>query len=511
MAVKVAIWNIQNYGGGYGRGGTSPAYWGNNSHLRNCFIRDFVVREEIDVLLIMEAQSTSKSSLDDLRAKLNAGAVGTKDWCSSLCGSAITKWDNPPQSNRVISFRSDARYEGYAVLWRSAQAGRFKLLRGLHDIAQKTEWDPANPAPPGVNGSPLNMVTWARPADNVPIEPENPAKKRRLEPGAQNGGRQQFRALGGYTRPNLYPFRDNQLQDAWSEMDLPATGRAGTFGYRTTRRPVYVVLEMAGGATPAQRLCPVVAYHAPSNAGRARDGTLISGLSRELYVTNGVVPGGVAPDPATLVPQEKVVYGGDYNLSLTKEEWPESDFMHYFVPFAREWTGGAACKEAPDHDGSAAERNTNVSLVSGPDHDIPIPPGPVEAYLTKPLDLIFTRPPDRVTGARVNVILQLWEEGPAGPYANTVRALGAHVDQVVQGLSPKERLSPTHGPEHRVLNHKKQWVWRPMYNGNWGARFESWTAFRADLQAGWMSCPRRAAELYQMFISDHLPLIATIN
>ena len=353
MPGKVCIWNVQNYA--MGDGVAANRFWGLNSHIRNLFITDFVKQNQIDVLLLIEVGERAEPHLDDLLTALNARALPA-NWGWSYCGSAISAVQNPPLNKNQITFRTDGRYEGYAILWRREawRAGsRFRLLHGLHDIAVETKPAPAI--------SPLNMVTRGRPADNVQEEVfVRGPKRQRFEM------RWNFRAVGGFD-PNggvtKYPYDEhNNLMNHWPELELPATGRDGSFGYLHTRRPVYVVLQRRNPmAPPEQSLCPIVAYHAPSNSGRAGDGTLISGLSRELYVTNGVVGG--ALDPNSLFVNDSVVYGGDFNFPVRENDWP-SDFRYFSEDYDQSHSGGANCEEDPPHAARyQRERGTIVRLL----------------------------------------------------------------------------------------------------------------------------------------------------
>jgi hypothetical protein len=498
MPVKACIWNVQDYG--KGDGVKSSRYWGANSHIRNLFIKDFVVRNQIDVLLLIEVGERAEAHLEDLLLALNTHAPPA-NWCWSYCGSALLTSHNPPQNKLQITFQGDARYEGYAVLWRQEAWGagaRFRLLGALHDIAMETK--------PAATVSPLNMVTRGRPAGNVHEEIQTKGPKRQRLEMHWN-----FRALGGYLKTgpnNKYPFGANgNRMNHWPQLELPAVGRAGLFGYKYTRRPVYVVLERWGAGTPRQALCPIAAYHAPSNRGRAGDGTLISGLSRELYVTNGAEAAGSRLDPNSLVINEKVVYGGDYNLPVGEDRWP-GDFRHFWHNYAKSWEGGADCEEAPWHEvRDQRERGTIVRLLED-DYRTPIRSTEVPAYFGDPLDLVFTRPDPAVTGERVNALQQLLDG--AYDYRPTLMALHARLLAVVNGVSgPLQRMDPDYGPAQEKWDDEKgEMVWRPQFSG--GGTFVSFQDFMADLRFGQMRKPRRAAELYRLFISDHLPLVASI-
>ena len=55
------------------------------------------------------------------------------------------------------------------------------------------------------------------------------------------------------------------------------------------------------------------------------------------------------------------------------------------------------------------------------------------------------------------------------------------------------------------------WGWHPMICGSWGGTFLDWNAFMGQLAGGRFTAARQAAEFYHIFVSDHLPLVATIE
>ena len=98
-------------------------------------------------------------------------------------------------------------------------------------------------------------------------------------------------------------------------------------------------------------------------------------------------------------------------------------------------------------------------------------------------------------------------------YGPTLTALEERLQQVVNAISPlnrsREKYDRVLGPTRKVWDEeKKDWVWRSMFYK--GGAFVDFPAFREDLRREQMSSARRAAELYRLFISDHLPLIASI-
>lgn len=501
--VNVCLWNLQNYGGG-----NALLKWGVDSDLRNRFLRRFLASQQISVLLVMEAGTNSDPSLRNLVQWLNGELPANEaDWCASLCGSAITdRSPNPPQRQTDLAFMTDARVEGYAAVWRNNQ-GDFAVVPGLFPIASQPFASRRNAAPPAV--TPLNMVTRGRPSGEYDIYP--PAGG-----GGRRRGRPQtvFGALGGYLPPAPVPYDlGGHLMAGWPALPFPSTSTRNPSQLRMdgSRRPAYVVLDLNAAGGKSNTLVPVVAYHAPSNQGRAEFGAMMAGLSRELYVSNNVA-GGV-PVPDNVIHTNRTVFGGDFNYSVDQADWPE--FYAFFVDnFDAGQDGGAATTAAPAYDAGDEARRTTVQLLEG-DHTTPIVSNNLNDYFRHKIDLVFTRGVG-VTARRVNVPEILLNDA-AGVYAGVLRAFHAHLQQVVADLvAPNQRMNAAgHGPEEYrwVQDARKRWSqqWRPMICGSWGGTFEDWNAFMTQLQNGRFTQARQVAEFYHIFVSDHLPLASAIN
>ncbi|HEX8745106.1 MAG TPA: endonuclease/exonuclease/phosphatase family protein [Thermoleophilaceae bacterium] len=489
-SVKVCLWNVQDYG-------SNPilanwiSKWGADSDLRNRLIRDFVRSHDIDVVLLMEVKESAALALANLRQKLNAGLENKdRDWCSSFCGSALlSDQNNPPQTKAHLTFATDARHEGYGVLWRSNQTDRFRMLPALANIATLTGFQIGNPNPPTMNTSPLNMEMLGRPFGPGPDDP--------IRPGA----------LGGYTPNNQYPYKDGQLMAEWPALKLPSTSRraAETLALEKVRRPVYVVLDLnRPGKSQKERLCPVGAYHAPSDKGQAQWASWVSGLSRELYVTNEVTAAGT-PDPAKLTHTTTVVFGGDYNHDAPLATgWP-GYYDYYTAPFHKTWAGGAACWEVPPHGAKNDARRTTVRLLDWKRQ--PITGDDPNKYLALKIDLVFRRPM-KLKAERIDFLDEFIADDYGTTYGGTLLALHAHLNTLAASMNGRgQRVDKDRGPQEWDAEERK---WKSVITGGWGATFEDWGFFMRRLAAKRMDNGRRAAELYRMFLTDHLPLVVEI-
>ncbi|HEU5135466.1 MAG TPA: hypothetical protein VFU13_10025 [Steroidobacteraceae bacterium] len=478
--VKVCLWNIQNYGSG-----DVSMKWGPDSDLRNRFITDFIRAEEIDVLLIMEMSTTGEPSLSDLVSTLLSGKDGMPDWAASYCGSALARRAaDPPTDKSQLKYKTGARTEGYAVLWRTGSS-RYSVVPSLNRISETA---PIVSTTAAAAKQVLNINTTGRPADNDGLD---------------------WRPLGGYTTGYVYPYDGKTVMDSWPQLDFPGTGKYDSLmRWTEARRPIYVVLDLKiDKGTPKQRLCPVGAYHAPSKLKRAELGALQAGLCRELYVVNDLNVNGT-PKPNTILHTDRVVLGGDFNYEVkadVSDPWP--GYYGYFTsPYLKAFTGGANCGVAPRPSLIDAERQTVIRLLKGKEHDEVITGASIDAYLSHMIDLVFFRGTG-VSAERVNIPSLLLAAVTSAPYAATLQRFHTHLDTFVKGLkAPNQRVTNKNGPQKKVDND-----WLPIISGGWGAEFQNWKSLMAQLSKGQLTTARQAAEFYQIFVSDHLPLVVTLE
>jgi hypothetical protein len=484
--VDVCLWNIQNYGqdsGKYNGNGT-------NNALRNRFITAFVVEHQIDVLMIMEMQPGMNAALADLVTKLNAAYAGAanKDWAYSYCGCAIIDdtVDVVAGPGDLID-RTGARSECYAVVWRYHRAS-FTMIRGIAAIAQATTVG---------RTSPLNISQRGRPTGEIPIGP----------------GTYKFSAMGGFRRQQLYPYEWDghvyQLMAAWPKLNYPLTGNRQQLrpSWAGCRRPAYVVLQLNDGHNS---LCPIAVYHAPSNQVRASWGAFMNGLAREVYVVDDVdVHNRPAPAVAPVLADYGFV-GGDFNYSVDAGDWPE-DYSYFTDDLGREYNTGADQRTTPDPTAGDAARRTTVQIITGQNHDTPIVGANPDDYLSHKIDLGFNRKIPAITAQRINLITEVLAN-PNGCYNTALTQTAAYMDDLVNGLDDEdERLTVT-GPQRRLYKRQfNQPAWSPIISGSWGSTFISWAVARNNYAAHNITNARRAAEYIHIFVSDHLPLVATFN
>jgi hypothetical protein len=491
--VKACLWNIQNYGQNsqkYNGGGIVDK----SNALRNEFVSRFVHANAIDVLLIQEVSSTPSNALADLCGKLNAlNLLAHRDWCYSYCGSAIAnKKVDVPGKPTDIAYRTGARTEGYAVLWRSNQIDRFRMISSLYPIATGSG--------PGNNvQSPLNISLRGRPTGNM---------------------NNVFGPTGGYMYLNKYPFDWNAvsgeflIMDEWPKLGYPPTSKLDRRGvqWERARRPVYVVLKMSGGEN---LLCPICVYHAPSNQTAASWGAYIAGLARELYAINSVTDAN-APNPDELVPVRKGVFGGDFNLSVNLANWASGDYKYFISRYERTNAGGASRRAAPLQTAPDADRRTTVQIL-GDNHRTPINSANNDAYFKWKIDLAFSTAATGVSAERIDLLAVLRADAGA-VYAVPLQQTAAYMNYVeaqiphASKLKPQKMVDPTGAYVQVTKKVKKKKVTKdvPIISGAWGGTFINWAESKRQFAAGRVTDARRAAEYMHIFVSDHLPLIATI-
>ena len=478
--VKVCLWNIQNYG-------RSNLKYGDDEDLRNRFIAAFVKANAIDILLIQEVSSDPRAALGNLQLKLNAkyrGRGEKQDWSYSYCGCAI-KSDGVTEAKKKgdLKYRTGARTEGYAVVWRREQTARYTMIDAVYPIASFT-----GPASRNLT-SPLNINQYGRPSGGVRSAAD---------------GKTYFQAKGGFTLANKYPYEDGTLMNEWPKLNYPRTSRQDSRkpNWSKSRRPVYVVIKLEDGE---DNLCPISVYHAPSSTKRASWGAFVAGLARELYSVNSLKADGT-PDPADYVSVKKRIFGGDFNLSVRSADWP-GDFRYFTATRSKTYTGGARCEVAPLPTGSDADRRTTVQILQD-NHKMPITSATASDYLRFKIDLAFFQ---YATATRIDILDALIND-PADIYKSTIEKVYAAMNAVVQDIPnhADQRMDAVKGPQKQVTR-KKKTKWVPLICGAWGGTFVNWPTTMAQFQAGDITAPRQAAEYFHIFVSDHLPLVATID
>jgi hypothetical protein len=302
---------------------------------------------------------------------------------------------------------------------------------------------------------------------------------------------------------------------AWPRLEYPRTSLfdARRPYWSQSRRPAYVVVQLAGGG---RTLCPIAAYHAPSNAQLAAWGAFMSGLARELYVVDGV-DGTGQPTPAlTPVLANAGFFGGDFNYAVSQATWP-SDYRYFVDQRGQTGDTGAFQATTPPPTAATTARRTTVQIVTGIFHNQPINSTNTDDYLRYKIDLGFHRQVADIASIRVDLLPEIMAN-PTGVYDDALvrtEAWMAFVEtQIANPFYPyPQRLDPT-GPQYRKpkkVGRRTVYTWVPTVCGAWGGTFVDWAETRRQFAAHNITDARRAAEYFHIFVSDHLPLVATIN
>jgi len=467
--VKVAIWNIQNFGIGnpYTRGVASSAL--------STFIKAFVRSQEIDVLAIMEVTPKAAPSLNMLLETLNLGLLEEPLWAYDWIKSSVRleDADYPPTNPDQLDWRGgphSPRREGYALFWRY-NTGRFEVRPSNYAMSEGV-----HPHGHGLPGNIINLITHGLEFD-------------RNDEGIWD-------QVDGYNPriEQLYPLQDGRAHN-WSILNFPSVGRADPRQPRRTlsRRPAYCVLDLnIAGKVEAERLCPIICYHAPSNKSIANLATRLSGLSRELFVLTD-------QHNTPRLHNDLVVAGGDYNYNMAEDPYPIGPYEKYVNSYRGNNTGGADCTEMLLPRGTV---RTTVQLNS---------PGrsgrfngeaitshyPVD-YLFTSIDQLFYRINpifSRAEGIAFNLISYVFNS--IDP--EVLGSIGAFLPLLNKAIGDADSVDDHLGP----LKPGGKQIYRGMTD--WLEFYDS--VVRTDFSTS----VRSAAEFIHIFISDHLPLVLTLS
>lgn len=471
--ISVMVWNIQNFGFASHRfrGGYGPV---------SQFIARAARLQNADILFIMELKQNGVARLAQVRNALNNAYVTAApagnwyyDWIKGAFAAGLAPGPNANVTTAgQLDWTGAANREGYAMFW-NRNAAKFTMLAAPPIAgapnAQSNGVQPA-PVPVGVPGHALSLVIQGRPPAADPFSPW-------------------AYQSAGFNPPGNIP--------AWNNLNFP-TRWAVALIRNSSRRPCYCTIDvnMAGPPPATQSIVPIMVYHAPSNSANLNvppAGTQVSSFARQMYQ---------AQDPGAAwgwINNARVIAGGDFNVDMNPAvlAWNREESYEAFTnAFAAGVAGGAACHEDVPVQQSIPVNNTVVALdqwIGGP----PITSGMINAYRTAEFDNIFWRgftnapPPAR---GRVYDLLTAVRPGGSlvgGPVQNFLPLLNAGMGAITAVPGP-----PYVGPQ--PSNAAGNLFYPDILN---------FAAFHADVTAGQMTSPRRAAEFIKLFISDHLPVV----
>lgn len=476
--MSIAVWNVQNFGGA-----NQNDYRGANNQLLAFAIRDFVRDANIDVLAIMEVLPPALPCLQTLLNTLNAGLIGAAaDWRFDwIKGSVDFGAPYPPTAPADMSWRGgpgSPRVEGYALFWRTNR-GTFRVVPALRNCSEGG-W----PQPFGVAvRHDLELVT-----DGLDFDYQD---------------EQHWQVDSGYNPATslLSPFSTAMALVPWATLNFPwvSIGRFAQPRQFQSRRPAFAVLELNNGGAVANRLCPLIFYHAPSQRTRAELGTFLGGLSRQINVTQSLLVNG-NQDPAVRTRNQSSIIGGDFNWNRPNP--PDFVYSKYVDPYANNVLAGGSNLQFTTAPGDATTVQINQpqnGFFGGPPI-VGVNNG--DYYWTRIDQLMFRNLNSVAVSTGTYNVLGHLRAAPS-PFANSLTQFRAHFAAL--NLASPWLPNAVTGPLDVAGN--------PIY----GNRFNNWNAFWADLNIGPLAggphftTARSAAEFFHIFVSDHLPLVLTFN
>jgi hypothetical protein len=76
---------------------------------------------------------------------------------------------------------------------------------------------------------------------------------------------------------------------------------------------------------------------------------------------------------------------------------------------------------------------------------------------------------------------------------------------------PNKRFYRPRGPQKKVFQQGNRFDWAYLVTGSWGSTFLDWNNARDQYEEHEITEARVAAEYIHIFVSDHLPLVATFT
>ncbi len=488
--IRAMSWNIQNFGTG---SPTYTNYKGEDSYLLVEFINSIVKHYQIDILMIMEVSQFAEGSLDNLMFALNRG-LNPKDWCYDwIKGSVAQKLEvkaanaiNSPNDLNWGSSSVSSRSEGYAVFWRNSQTTRFKMLKASQTMSFGTNW----------------------------VQGYNPAYKPDHSISLNLKGRE-FRLIKPPPYVSVeYSFKNTHPDQNWKDSLYPDVSKfvnPYVPRWQSVRRPAYCLIEVQSVGGERQKICPIMAYHAPSSSQVARPGIYLSALAQELYVHKAIV----ADKPTgALTYHDKAIASGDYNLDAKVGDNWTSSYKSYYRPMnaTRPENTGAACNATytnVDFERTTVQVN---SYQFGTPTGTPIESNDIEDYYHSSIDNLFYRGLTGVT-AYVPMLPELvMDDGHlTGP---PLKLWKTQLERFAYNSTRDGwGVSDTQGPLKRMLVNRR-WGLHPLF-----PNMTNWKLFLRGIRIGRFEGnhdtgtggARSAAEFTHDFVSDHLPLIVEFD
>lgn len=478
--ITFVSWNVETFGD---NGDQWNAARGPNYQPICDFIANVLKMVDADILAMMELRSNGFNYLPTLVASLN-NKFGVANWQYDYIPGAVAAGNaRPINAFAQLGWPIQAHGEGYALLWRNNPA-KFTML----------------PTRVNMSGNPIGGTS------KIGL--------------ILNGKQAVFGANGWYAAPNFDPNAPPPAP--WPNLDfcIPNPVHSGDTQLTLARRPCYFVIQLANTNVynnPAYNLFPFVVFHAPYRDRSTPWSVQLSGYSREMFQPDNTTLG-----IQTLTTTNQALLSGDFNIDSNDNN--NVDVGAYYSIVNTFNNGGAQCNYVtpgttqPDNY-TAVHLYTNDdprNLITGTNstdyrwlaidkifwRDIngilsstAVPGGPVLDLIRMVMKVGNTYGPLVSTGALRQDIMSFWDtvfdEGTSNlpPYPGPPKY---PYNDPQNGTPAKTNILDQYG----------------FYTGPVVPYLQDYGNFMSDLDNGYFSNARRAAEFIFDCVSDHLPVVA---
>lgn len=471
--ITVVVWNVETFGDLW------KAQRGINYNPISRFIARVVNQVDADVFIMMELRSGGGGYLNTIRAALNALQRGVPyNWSYDYIPGGVVAGNLYPIINtNQLSYTQQAHGEGYAVFWRNAAT--FNMMATRVSLSRH----------PNNNESQVGLVFTGRtPNFDVPT--------------------------GWLVAPDFDPANP----PVWNRLDFPEPNpiHEGDIRWALARRPCYCVLELNRPHVPrGQQLLPLVVYHAPNSNFSTRFGVQCAAYSTQLYQVDDTAQAGV-----TWVTVDQAIAAGDFNLD--RNQLGQNFRVTAYHDFTNDYDfgvngnqGGASLSNTWVADGVQPNNNQTAVRLNRSNGAPIVSANPMD-YRWLAIDNLFydqlvAQPAANYNGPVYDVLSAVMGDGHnfgnlvnTAPKRNLLQAFRQAI--LAEYNSGRYQFTdPTNAMPCQTRKRNRDDTY--SYFGPLLSNIQNYTNYMNDLNNGYFSNARRAAEFYYNSISDHLPLV----
>ena len=474
--ITVVVWNVETFGDLW------KAQRGINYTPISRFIARVLNQVDADVFVMMELRSGGGGYLNTICSALNTLQQGRGfTWSYDYIPGGVVAGNNFPLNNtNQLSFTQKAHGEGYALFWRDA--AEFTMLRTRVNLSRHP-----------INGnSYIGLVFTGR------------------TPTFNN-------QTDWLVAPN---FNRANPPANWARLDFPEPNpiHAGDLRWNQARRPCYCVLDLArANVARARQLMPIVVYHAPNSDYSTCYGVQAAAFSTQLYQVDDTTQAN-----QTMVSIDQAIVAGDFNLDHN-EDINDNWRIGAYDTFTDAWDagnnnneGGAGLGSTWVDDANDTDENQTAVRLNRSNGN-PITSNDPMDYRWLAIDNLFydqlnpLLPAANYNGPVYDVLSAVIGDGHNfGNLVNTQpkRNLLQTFRQAIlaEYNSGRYRFTdPSNATPCQTRKQKRDGTYD--YSGPIIAKLQNYTAYMNDLNNGYFTSARRAAEFYYNSVSDHLPLV----